>query len=531
MGTPSFSLFNSKSQITLLIVFVFMTYILPPSVFALSDLIISDITVNNSSPVAGDAIKVTTTIKNIGDTSPNTTVYLDTYAKDSSGTQLWSSGGASINNAVFGPEQSYSIPLSIIFKPNKADTFTLYGVADSNSWHEEKDETNNILTKQLIVSPAPACSSDSECGGKYFPSSGATFCGSGSDVNKRMKYQVVPVCVSGSCSEKTEPGVLEDCAASGKICGFSPLQGGQFQCVAATSVICKTGVAITFQCLCGELSYESYGYCCLDAYGKLYHYHTSCPQVVCPTCPDGQSPSSWSACANNNQSRTNHKCDASTNYQCQSYTETQSCTVTPLPPATTGYCGDKICSGNETSATCPNDCVSPVTPPTTPQSTPNATTPPQPVIQPNLTTPKEKIIPLPVPTPLPPPVALPPPSPTAPTPPPSLEPTKPLPAVDRLRLAQSILNIESLKIKFESLKSKSQSLLKYHTIKNDINNTDKWDKVVGLFNEAIEALDNIKSFISSVRDTATEADLDKIVNRIDNVLLIIDKIIDVMLSG
>lgn len=44
------------------------------------------------------------------------------------------------------------------------------------------------------------------------------------------------------------------------------------------------------------------------------------------TCPTCTSPSSWTTCANNTQSRTNYKCDSTTNYQCQSYTETQSCT-------------------------------------------------------------------------------------------------------------------------------------------------------------------------------------------------------------
>ena len=58
---------------------VFITALAPFTLGA-SDLIISDITVNNSNPIAGAAIKVTTTIKNIGDASPNTTVYLDTYA-------------------------------------------------------------------------------------------------------------------------------------------------------------------------------------------------------------------------------------------------------------------------------------------------------------------------------------------------------------------------------------------------------------------------------------------------------------------
>lgn len=47
--------------------------------------------------------------------------------------------------------------------------------------------------------------------------------------------------------------------------------------------------------------------------------------VTPPTCPTCLQPSSWSACADNKQTRTNYKCDATTNYACQSYTETKDC--------------------------------------------------------------------------------------------------------------------------------------------------------------------------------------------------------------
>lgn len=52
-------------------------------------------------------------------------------------------------------------------------------------------------------------------------------------------------------------------------------------------------------------------------------------QQTCPTC---SSPTSWTACINSKQNRTNYKCDSSTNYQCQSYIELQSCSVQSCTP-------------------------------------------------------------------------------------------------------------------------------------------------------------------------------------------------------
>ncbi|MBI5698168.1 MAG: PGF-pre-PGF domain-containing protein [Thaumarchaeota archaeon] len=52
----------------------------------------------------------------------------------------------------------------------------------------------------------------------------------------------------------------------------------------------------------------------------------------CPTCP---SPSAWSTCVNDKQTRTNYRCSESTNYSCVSYTEEQSCKVT-VPGAAVG---------------------------------------------------------------------------------------------------------------------------------------------------------------------------------------------------
>lgn len=145
---------------------------------------------------------------------------------------------------------------------------------------------NGICLNQTTTA---GCSVNSDCGTPYFPSSGATFCGpvDASVHTKRMKYQIVPACVSGTCNyQRTEPGVLEDCSASGKICGFSPANGGQFQCVVQPSTTCTLNASITSACMCGPASYEQYGSCCLDAYGKPYQSsQATCPQYTPPVQP------------------------------------------------------------------------------------------------------------------------------------------------------------------------------------------------------------------------------------------------------
>jgi len=78
------------------------------------------------------------------------------------------------------------------------------------------------------------------------------------------------------------------------------------------------------------------------------------PNTTCPTCP---SPTAWSACSNNIQTRNNYRCNASTSYLCQSYTESQSCIVTPNNTTTTcGAQGQPCCTNNQCNSgiTCQN---------------------------------------------------------------------------------------------------------------------------------------------------------------------------------
>lgn len=145
------------------------------------------------------------------------------------------------------------------------------------------DSAGQTVT-QTVTFNAQGCAADVDCGGKYFPSSGATFCGiSGASVyDKRMKYQVNSVCAAGSCSESTAPGVLEDCAATGKMCGFSQANGGQFQCVAIPSSSCAPNTKITSSCKCGPETSDgtAYGYCCLDSSNKPYLSPFVCSSTI-----------------------------------------------------------------------------------------------------------------------------------------------------------------------------------------------------------------------------------------------------------
>lgn len=64
--------------------------------------------------------------------------------------------------------------------------------------------------------------------------------------------------------------------------------------------------------------------------GGLSFFAIAGEKKVAPTaCPTCSSPSDWSECINNKQTRTNYKCSADTGYVCQSYAEEQACEVTP----------------------------------------------------------------------------------------------------------------------------------------------------------------------------------------------------------
>ena len=141
-------------------------------------------------------------------------------------------------------------------------------------------DTSGQTTTKVITFNAVGCSADLECGDSSFPSSGATFCGPGEATlyTQRMKYKFGAFCTSGSCEESiSRPRVYEDCGVSGKICGFSPANGGQDQCVVSPGVNCALNTAITSSCLCGKQSYEQYGYCCQSSNGSIYQYSNACP--------------------------------------------------------------------------------------------------------------------------------------------------------------------------------------------------------------------------------------------------------------
>lgn len=55
------------------------------------------------------------------------------------------------------------------------------------------------------------------------------------------------------------------------------------------------------------------------------------PTTTMPTCPACPSPTTWSECVADKQTRTNYRCSAETNYECEAYTEEQICEAAKPP--------------------------------------------------------------------------------------------------------------------------------------------------------------------------------------------------------
>ena len=107
-----------------------------------------------------------------------------------------------------------------------------------------------------------------------------------------MQYASGDVCQAGVCEViNSRPNVFEDCAGSGKVCGFNQLGGGTFKCVTPPGVDCRLDAAITTACKCNTVSYENYGYCCSPFPGAAptpYHSPFACPPppvTISPTTP------------------------------------------------------------------------------------------------------------------------------------------------------------------------------------------------------------------------------------------------------
>ena len=186
------------------------------------------------------------------------------------------------------------------------------------------------------------------------------------------------------------------------------------------------------------------------------------------TCPICSSPSAWSNCINNNQIRTNYRCGASTNYQCQAYTETQACVSVPM---------NLTCSMD---SECANklSCLSNETPRCVTNTCQCGAKP-----------------------------------------------------VDKTVLLGILIQTETLKTSFMSLKSSAAGLLDYYTSINDTPNIGIWTNVTVLFDDAISNVNDIKTYINAVKDAPTQADITIIKNKIGDVLAIVDKIVEAILSG
>ena len=103
--------------------------------------------------------------------------------------------------------------------------------------------------------------------------------------------------------------------------------------------------------------------------------------------------------------------------------------------------------------------------------------------------------------------------------------------IDKTVLVTILIQIETLKTKFDNLKLASQGISNYYISVNDTQNSEKWNNVVALFSSGITNLDSIKDYIRSVKESPTQTDVIQIREKIRNVMLIVDSIVNVILSG
>ena len=91
--------------------------------------------------------------------------------------------------------------------------------------------------------------------------------------------------------------------------------------------------------------------------------------------------------------------------------------------------------------------------------------------------------------------------------------------------------METLKTSFVSLNNSATSLLNYYISVNDTFSVEKWTNVTILFGDGVNSITDIQNYVNTVKDAPTQLDIQNIKTKIGNVLVIVDKIIRVILSG
>lgn len=275
-----------------------------------------------SCPAAGSTASdsppvITTFVKSANELHPSTIyaglrAYISVSVTDDNGIasasfnapgMKYSSADVSLYQCA-GNVKSCSEPVYIIV-PSKPGEYTVTVKA--------VDSAGQTAT-QIAAFTAQGCVINSECGGTYFPSSGATFCGQqGTSVfNKIMKYQVVSVCASGTCDEKTEPGVLQDCGA-GNVCTLS----NTAICISQAPA-CAINAAIASLCQCGAetITPGFYQYYCCNSNpdnpqsNYFIQGGAPCPQVQPSPTPVVSSPASSQPQSPSPATRTEPECFA-----------------------------------------------------------------------------------------------------------------------------------------------------------------------------------------------------------------------------
>jgi len=110
---------------------------------------------------------------------------------------------------------------------------------------------------------------------------------------------------------------------------------------------------------------------------------------------------------------------------------------------------------------------------------------------------------------------------------PAVPPSQSIPApIDKTVLAEILLKLENLRIKFDSLRAMTQPILDYY---QSVDNTAKatcWKEVTMMFEASILKVENIKAEINLIKDNPMQEDVQRIKGMINDLRTNIDKIIN-----
>ncbi len=95
---------------------------------------------------------------------------------------------------------------------------------------------------------------------------------------------------------------------------------------------------------------------------------------------------------------------------------------------------------------------------------------------------------------------------------------------DQTILLNVINQTENLIVKLDKLRTSSRDILGYYSSINDTVNSEKWVNVIVHFNQAVDDLSDIRLYAKTVKDSATQEDINVIKEMIADVSKTLEKI-------